>query len=128
MRIVSLNSSRAKLASRDMEANQSHSARASREVMVPASTSNLGPGFDFLGLALSLFVRVRATPDRSSTHHTFGLREGAAVDWPTSAENLFLRAFEHACARLSSPVEPMRFDVYSEIPVARGFGSSGAAV
>ena len=98
------------------------------EVIVPASTSNLGPGFDFLGLALSLPLRVRAAIDLRASRDALGALEGTAASWPSSADNLLLRAFAVARERLAIDAPPVRFDVRSEIPVARGLGSSGAAV
>jgi homoserine kinase len=88
----------------------------------------LGPGFDFLGLALSLPLRVRATRESGLRAHELGTLEGTAAEWPRSSDNLLLRAFDRASRKSPSEIEPMRFDVQSEIPIARGLGSSGAAV
>lgn len=98
------------------------------EVSVPCSTSNLGPGFDTLGLALSLAlrVRVRATPGDAAP--AFGALTGCAASWPRDAGNLLWRAFELARARLGGPAWSCSFDAHSEIPVARGLGSSSAAI
>ena len=43
-----------------------------RRFVVPGSTSNLGPGFDFLGLALSLWLRVRITARAEGATHEIG--------------------------------------------------------
>src|SRR5436309_15015392 len=66
-------------------------------VRVPASTANLGPGFDALGLALALYDEVEVAPAAS------GLRvevhgEGAG-QVPTDEDNLVVRALRAACAR-----------------------------
>lgn len=96
-------------------------------VSVPASTSNLGPGFDFLGLALSLHLRVRLHP--SDGERRIEPASGYAVDWPNTPDNLLVRAFDLASSRLSSErATRSRFEVHSDIPVARGLGSSGAAI
>ena len=97
-------------------------------VSVPASTSNLGPGFDFLGLALDLALEVRVAGPATGAVHEIVRREGTARDWPEGASNLLLRAFEAARERFGGPREPLAFEARSEIPVARGLGSSGAAV
>ena len=98
------------------------------EVRVPASTSNLGPGFDCLGLALSLFLDVRCTGASASGRHEILELEGTAAGWPRAGENVLLKAFDLAAQRLGLSVRGARFLVRSEIPVARGLGSSGAAV
>jgi homoserine kinase len=110
-----------------MKSEPNRSAFAALEVVVPASTSNLGPGFDFLGLALSLFLRVRAIPDASLAGHEIAL-EGTASEWPRASENLLVRAFERTRERLRLSDAKFRFSARSEIPIARGLGSSGAAV
>ncbi|MEC7232932.1 MAG: homoserine kinase [Planctomycetota bacterium] len=94
---------------------------------VPASTSNLGPGFDFLGLSLGLWLRVRA-------RQAAGREPGAhRLRWADSGEDrgeddLLLRAIRAGEARRGSFAPAMDLDLDSEIPVGRGFGSSGAAV
>jgi homoserine kinase len=90
---------------------------------IPASTSNLGPGFDFLGIALSLWLEVRVLERTARGGIEFVELGGTAADWPRGRENLLSRAFER-CA----PASGLRLSVTSEIPIARGLGSSGAAV
>jgi homoserine kinase len=97
-------------------------------VRVPASTSNLGPGFDFAGLALSVFLDVRVAGRASSARHELGELGGTAIDWPRGDDNILFRAFERARNALEIAPLALRFDVHSEIPVARGLGSSGAAI
>ena len=100
-------------------------------VRVPGSTSNLGPGFDFLGLALALHLEAEivgeAGEPRGDTH-VFLSRGGTAESWPAGNENVFLRAFDLAAQRLGVERRARAFAVRSEIPIARGYGSSGAAV
>ena len=97
-------------------------------VRVPGSTSNLGPGFDFVGLALSIFLDARIVGrSRTSSHELADLR-GTASAWPRGPDNVFLRAFDHATDALGLARAPLRFAIASEIPLARGLGSSGAAI
>jgi homoserine kinase len=94
-------------------------------VRVPASTANLGPGFDALGLALALYDEVEVTPVAS------GLRvevhgEGAG-QVPTDEEHLVVRALRAACARFGCRPDGLRLRCRNSIPHSRGLGSSAAA-
>ena len=95
-------------------------------VRVPASTSNLGPGFDLLGLALSLELTVTATPI-DEAEHRLGERAGTASSWPGTPDDVLFRAFDRVARELGQRPSRATFDVRSEIPVSRGLGSSGAA-
>jgi homoserine kinase len=88
-----------------------------RVVRVPASSGNLGPGFDVLGAALSLYLELEV-----SEAGGFSVEPGAA-GLPTGRDNLVVRAFERLAA-----ADELRFVVRSEIPLARGLGSSAAAI
>jgi homoserine kinase len=97
-------------------------------IRVPASTSNLGPGFDSLGLALALYltVDVEETPEASGVFVFQG--EGADELSAAGEENLILRAMKFAASREECDLRPARITVRNEIPLARGLGSSGAAI
>lgn len=94
-------------------------------VTVPASTSNLGPGFDALGLALNLRLEVKIL-GRSDTHEVevSGLAE---PEWP-ARDDLMLSAFDRVRQAFGGTASGRRFQVRSEVPIGRGLGSSGAAV
>jgi len=99
--------------------------RTAVRVRVPASTANLGPGFDALGLALALYDEVEVTPVAS------GLRvevhgEGAG-QVPTNEDHLVVRALRTACARLGCRPEGLVLRCHNRIPHCRGLGSSAAA-
>ncbi|MFT6041453.1 MAG: homoserine kinase [Planctomycetota bacterium] len=106
---------------------------ARRKVRIPCSTSNLGPGFDLLGLALSLWLEVELSPTSEaasspdSTGHQLDLAADFAASWPRE-NNLMLRAFDAVFAAQGTSPPNGHFRVKSEIPTARGLGSSGAAV
>lgn len=96
-------------------------------LIVPASTSNLGPGFDTLGLALRLFLSVGVSePDSGKA--TLVLTGEGAQEVPRSEENLLVRAYHRACGEFGVPPRPLALRVHNEIPLQRGLGSSGAAV
>jgi homoserine kinase len=88
-------------------------------VVAPASTANLGPGFDAAAAALDLWNEV-AVEEGSSGVEIEG--EGAD-ELPRDATHLTLRAFA-----LLAPVEDYRFSFVNRIPLERGLGSSAAAI
>lgn len=100
------------------------------EVRVPASTSNLGAGFDCFGLALKLYLTVRATavPEGSEPCRvtTTGAPENEAL--PRNSVNLIYRAMSFAARRESTSLPPLELQVHNEIPLASGLGSSAASI
>lgn len=94
------------------------------EIRVPATSANLGPGFDALGLALKLHLRVRAELSRKTSLTIGG--EGAR-ELPRDESNLLLRAAQHAAGCCGAPLPPLRISVENQIPLERGLGSSAAA-
>ena len=100
------------------------------EVRVPASTSNLGPGFDCFGLALKLYLTVTATvvPDAPDPCRvtTTGAQENEAL--PRNAVNLIYRAMSFAARREGASLPPVEITAHNEIPLASGLGSSAAAI
>ena len=100
------------------------------KVRVPASTSNLGPGFDCFGLALKLYLTVNAdaTPDATEPCRvtTTGAKENEAL--PRNAVNLIFRAMSFAASREGITLPPVELTVHNEIPLASGLGSSAAAI
>ena len=100
------------------------------EVRVPGSTSNLGAGFDCFGLALKLYLTVRANavPESSELCRvtTTGAKENEAL--PRNAVNLIYRAMSFAARRESVSLPPVELHVHNEIPLASGLGSSAAAI
>lgn len=100
------------------------------KVRVPASTSNLGAGFDCFGLALKLYLTVEATVLSEASEPcrvtTTGAKENEAL--PRNAVNLIYRAMSFAAHRESVSLPPVELAVHNEIPLASGLGSSAAAI
>ncbi|MEJ2358164.1 MAG: homoserine kinase [Deinococcales bacterium] len=93
------------------------------QVRVAATSANLGPGFDALGLALDLDLIVRVQP---SDRDRFTYRgDGHVPDSPHNLVHQGFRAVHHAF-----DLEPphVAFDAENPIPLARGLGSSSAAL
>lgn len=101
-------------------------------VTVPASTANLGPGYDTLGMALGLYDVVEVHTAGSGTHvevlDAGAGMIGGSIDVPTDETHLVVRALRRACARLDVSPPGLRLRCHNAIPHARGLGSSSAAV
>lgn len=93
---------------------------------IPASTANLGSGFDVLGLALSLYntIEVEATP-RGVEITVEG--EGAERLQREGERSLVVRAAKVAFAHLGVRPPGLKIHLKNEIPLKRGLGSSGTA-
>ncbi|MGN6872205.1 MAG: homoserine kinase [Solirubrobacteraceae bacterium] len=87
-----------------------------RVVRVPASSANLGPGFDVLAAALALHLELEVVETG-----TFAVRTD--LDVPRDRDNLVVKAFE-----LLRPADGFEFRIASDIPLSGGLGSSAAAV
>jgi len=96
-------------------------------VEVPATTANLGPGFDTLGMALTIQDRLSATvvdtPGVVVDVHGVGESEV-----PTDETNLIARSMAHAFASKKIPMPGVHLEAHNVIPHGRGLGSSGAAI
>jgi homoserine kinase len=100
-------------------------------VRVPASTSNLGAGFDCFSLALQLYLTVRAgvVPEASAICRVSSSGEGSTSGLLSRTEdNLIFRAMSFAAEREGWTLPPVRLDVHNELPLGRGLGSSAAAI
>jgi len=96
-------------------------------VAVPATSANLGPGFDALGLALTLEDEVSAKIGGSGVHVTV-TGEGAG-EVPAGPEHLIVRTMLRTFAALGLPApEGLELTCHNRIPHARGLGSSSAAI
>ncbi|HEX8889583.1 MAG TPA: homoserine kinase [Pyrinomonadaceae bacterium] len=99
------------------------------EVRVPASTSNLGAGFDCFGLGLQLYLTVKAVvePELGEPCLIESRGEGEN-ELACGADNLIYRAMSFAARREGWALPPVRLAVENEIPLGRGLGSSAAAI
>lgn len=97
-------------------------------VRVPATSANLGPGFDSLGLALDLYDEVTATALEESAGVAVEVdgegRGAVASDERHLVASTMLRAFD----ALGVPAPGLRLECRNRIPHARGLGSSSAAI
>jgi homoserine kinase len=90
--------------------------RRHRLVRVPASSANLGPGFDALAVALQLHLELEVEETGS-----FAVRTD--LELPVDRRNLCVRAFDRL-----APADRFTFTIRSAIPLAGGLGASAAAI
>ncbi|HME48902.1 homoserine kinase [Mycobacterium sp.] len=94
--------------------------------VVSASTANLGPGFDSLGLALSLYDEIIVTTIESGLQ--VEVEGEGAGQVPLGPEHLVVRAVEHGLAAVGASASGLVVRCRNDIPHSRGLGSSAAAV
>ncbi len=96
------------------------------QARIPATSANLGPGFDTFGLALSFYDEYEAEVISSGLEIVIH-GEGESVA-PTDESNLIYRAMKLVFDANGKAVPPIRLTCHNNIPHGRGMGSSGAAV
>jgi len=93
-------------------------------VRVPATSANLGPGFDALGLALALHNEVVA---EEADRVEVSLRGEGATELAKDADNMVVRGVRLAYDTAGRPFRGVRLECVNRVPLARGLGSSAAA-
>ncbi len=95
-------------------------------MQVPATSANLGPGFDAFGLALGIYdeVRVRATAGATRVQ----VAGAGAGEVPDGEDHLIVRAIRVALDHVGAPQAGLELRCQNAIPHGRGLGSSAAAV
>jgi homoserine kinase len=94
-------------------------------IRIPASSANLGPGFDSMGVALDLYLNleVEISDQWECYSRTIELQE-----FPTDETNFICQIAIQTAKKFGKELAPCRIVVESEIPLARGLGSSAAAI
>jgi homoserine kinase len=94
-------------------------------VKVPASTANLGPGFDSLGMALNLYAWIEmGFSERTDIRLHGDQMQGV----PTDKNNLIYKVAQSVFAEAGVSHPELEISMYSEIPLTRGLGSSASAI
>ncbi len=94
-------------------------------IRVPATSANLGPGFDTLGLAISLKNEVII---KSSKFHSVSLRGEGSNNPMLKDNNMFVSIFNDFYFNLAKDRKHFRFEFFNEVPLSRGLGSSSAVI
>jgi homoserine kinase len=92
---------------------------------VPASSANLGPGFDALGLALSIYLECRFRESSELSIHVEG-RDAEAIS--TGEDNLIWQTALAVARDMRMTMPPIELQIRNDIPVGKGLGSSAAAL
>jgi homoserine kinase len=96
-------------------------AESFRALRVPASSANLGPGFDALGLALNLYLTCRF---RRAAQFAIRVSGRDADQIPAGADNLIWQI----ARRIAGAEANVELEIENQIPIGKGLGSSAAAV
>jgi homoserine kinase len=94
------------------------------ELLLPATSANLGPAFDAAALALELFLKVRARPAKEFSISATGLNAdicGRLID------HLILATYREVLQAETKPVQPLALRIENQSPIGKGLGSSASA-
>ncbi|ADG92143.1 homoserine kinase [Arcobacter nitrofigilis DSM 7299] len=94
-------------------------------ISVPATSANLGPGFDTLGLALKIKNQVTIRPAK---FHSVSLKGEGSNNPILKDNNMFIAIFNDFYNNLSQKKRSFRFEFENQIPLSRGLGSSSAVI
>jgi homoserine kinase len=95
------------------------------QVRVPASSANLGPGFDSLGLALGIYLTCRFEPAARLSIRVTG-RDATQIS--AGEDNLIWRTALAVAADVGDELPPIALEIVNDIPLGKGLGSSAAAL
>ncbi|MCQ6276540.1 homoserine kinase [Bacillus sp. V3B] len=94
-------------------------------IKVPASTANLGPGFDSIGMALNLYLTLEV--EKADKWQVIPLTKEMST-FPSDESNFIIQMAMKTAEKYQKELPPAKVKVNSEIPLARGLGSSAAAI
>lgn len=97
-------------------------------VKTPATTANLGPGFDCMGAALTLYNEFRFSPLPGEGSLEIDIQGIDVMHLTTEADNLVYQAFKRFYDQLGKKTPGVKIEIDMEVPLARGLGSSATAI
>lgn len=89
-------------------------------ITVPATSANVGPGFDSVGIAVSKYLTI----DVLEAQENWWIEHDLGEEIPSNQENLLLQT----ALQVASDLPPHRLKMTSEVPLARGLGSSSSVI
>lgn len=90
------------------------------KIIVPATSANVGPGFDSVGIAVSKYLTI----DVLEAQENWWIEHDLGEEIPSNEENLLLQT----ALQVASDLPPQRLKMTSEVPLARGLGSSSSVI
>jgi homoserine kinase len=93
------------------------------KLRLPATSANLGPGFDAMALALDLFLEIEATPASQYSINATGRNRDICG---SLTRNLLIETYEGVLAASDRKVQPLQVAMHNGIPIGMGCGSSAA--
>jgi homoserine kinase len=94
-------------------------------IKVPASSANLGPGFDSIGVALNLYLTLEV--EKSEKWEVYSATD-ELKNFPADEQHLICQIAIQTAAKYGRTLAPCKLKVDSDIPLARGLGSSASAI
>lgn len=90
------------------------------KIIVPATSANVGPGFDSVGIAVSKYLTI----DVLEAQENWWIEHDLGEEIPSDEENLLLQT----ALQVTADLPPHRLKMTSEVPLARGLGSSSSVI
>lgn len=97
-------------------------------VTVPATTSNLGPGFDSFAMAMDMSNEIIVERADKFSISILGEGNGGDEHIPANEDNVIVQSCYKALQSMGKPVPPLRFECHNTVPALRGLGSSSSAL
>ncbi len=97
-------------------------------VKIPATTANIGPGFDCLGMALSLYNTIEFEQLPENGIYQLSAQGESADEVSLNEDNLVYQVYKQTLLAAHAPVYGVKMHFDNQIPFARGLGSSSAAI
>ena len=107
-----------------MTSISTNAAKPALEIVLPATSANLGPGFDSLAIALDLRLRIEAHPAAEFSIAAVGRDHVLCAQ---VRDNLIFATYQEILESHRRPVTPLALAIENEIPIGKGCGSSAAA-
>ncbi|WP_425061092.1 Homoserine kinase [Sporomusa carbonis] len=96
-------------------------------IRVPGTTANCGPGFDAVGIACTIYNELELTLNAEGGISLEVAGEGAGII-PADESNVVVKAIQMVIAKTGQQYKGIHLKMYNDIPLARGLGSSAAAI